>query len=276
MKASSKKTRCIAGDSFEQNWPEIYQPESKHCMIWRYMDLPKFAWMLFEGRLFMPSLRLLRKSDPFEGTTPEAVINILTADALARKRAAAGPLDIEHLTDTVAHALFVADVERLAQLAYITCWYQSDHASDAMWRLYGSSNNSVAIRSTYFKLKSALPDHVKMGMVTYEDFSTGGSFGHAAYSIFQKRKDFEPEREVRGVTFARTPIRKEIEAKTLGNGYAPDVDLTALIDDVYVSPLADDWFLSLVETLLAKSNLKVPVVRQTLEPMTEMPRVWRD
>jgi hypothetical protein len=42
------------------------------------------------------------------------------------------------------------------------------------------------------------------------------------------------------------------------------VDLPTLIERVYVAPQSSDWLLELVESLVVKYELEVPVVRSTL------------
>lgn len=49
--------------------PAFPQPLDCSVTIWRYMDWPKFEWLVKNKRLFMPSAS--RLGDPFEGTTPK-------------------------------------------------------------------------------------------------------------------------------------------------------------------------------------------------------------
>ena len=48
--------------------PAFPQPADPDVAIWRYMDAPKFEWLIGNERLFMPSA--CRLGDPLEGTTP--------------------------------------------------------------------------------------------------------------------------------------------------------------------------------------------------------------
>ena len=57
---------------------------------------------------------------------------------------------------------------------FVNCWYESDHESMAMWRLYSTDNsNAVAIRTTYGRMRDALKvkTGVGIGRVNYIDFS---------------------------------------------------------------------------------------------------------
>ncbi len=48
--------------------PAFPEPDDPSAVIWRYMDAPKFEWLVNCGRLFMPSAD--RLGDPLEGSTP--------------------------------------------------------------------------------------------------------------------------------------------------------------------------------------------------------------
>jgi hypothetical protein len=50
--------------------PAFPQPADPHAVIWRYMDIAKFADIVSHGRLYMPRADLL--GDEHEGTTPAA------------------------------------------------------------------------------------------------------------------------------------------------------------------------------------------------------------
>jgi hypothetical protein len=50
--------------------PAFPQPNDPSIVIWRYMDAPKFEWLINCGRLFMASAD--RLGDPLEGSTPES------------------------------------------------------------------------------------------------------------------------------------------------------------------------------------------------------------
>jgi hypothetical protein len=69
-----------------------------------------------------------------------------------------------------------------------------------MWRLYTQTQDAVAIRSSYQRLVSCLPDEALIGLVDYVDFEeTTIAMTNRLAPFAMKRKSFEHEREVRAV-----------------------------------------------------------------------------
>lgn len=73
-----------------------------------------------------------------------------------------------------------------------------------------------------------------------------------------KRLGFEPEREIRAI------INKAHEKHKSGVGILAKVDLNELIENVYISPISDDWFKELIENVLRKYNIKFDVKKSEL------------
>jgi hypothetical protein len=147
---------------------------------------------------------------------------------------------------------------------FVSCWYLSDYESDAMWRLYGGSNNCVAIRSTYARLRACLPDHIFLGKVRYidyesEDFPSLNMFEN----VVHKRRAFEHEREVRAIAWAMVG-EQHIVANSDELGYFPSLNVEGLIQGVYVHPLADDWFLKSVTQTIRAAGHNLPVQRSEM------------
>jgi len=152
----------------------------------------------------------------------------------------------------------------MASKYFISCWYLSDYESDAMWKLYGGSNNCIAVRSTTAKLKESLPTHTMVAMVNYIDYETQ-SF--PTFNLFEnvihKRRSFEHERELRAIVGAASLINADMPLRN-DLGYFPKVDLGALIACIYVHPLADDWFLNTVGKLVETAGQTIEVRRSDL------------
>lgn len=234
------------------------QPDDLNAAIWRYLDFAKFAWMMFEGRLFMPRCEVLAKTDPFEGSTPIHRIRQweqLARDANCEADRALIKLNLEAITGHVTH---------FRQGDFISCWHMSQHESDAMWRIYGTGNNSVAIRSTYAKLKQGIPSFACVGCVRYIDYEKEHfPDNNLLHHIMHKRLAFKHENEIRAVVPAPA-YYDGVAANSDSIGYFPTVNLTQLIEQIYVHALADEWFLNVVKAVVNKSGHDIPVVRSCL------------
>src|SRR5690606_865342 len=114
--------------------PAFAVPEDPDAKIWRYLGFAKFVWMLDRRRLSMP--HCTRMEDPYEGTTPLALVEQLEAGAKDRD-----------------------DPDRLRRLAadfrkgwFVSAWHINDVESEAMWKLFAASRNAVALQTTFARL----------------------------------------------------------------------------------------------------------------------------
>ena len=232
------------------------EPEDK---LWRYMDLAKFISILARKELYFPSADAL--NDPFEGA--KGVIEHKQAwddfyMEFSRQAIKTAPgMDPNVLTEeyveTNARRL-VKDInsfgEKDRKCTFISCWYNSNYESEAMWRLYSLNvQNAVAIQTTAQHLNLALDKRASIGKVRYIDYKK--RFTHPNASFWYKRKAFEHEREVRAIIFKRKASCKGV--------YQP-VNLEILIDKIYISPFAPKWFEEVILDILDKYGLDKPVV----------------
>lgn len=152
-----------------------------------------------------------------------------------------------------------------------------------MWKCFLKTNNGLAIKSTVKKLIKSLEcseEEVHMGQVYYRDFKNTTFFelmredqnqmfnglGGVVNPFFYKRVDFEHEKELR-LYYIDMPIphlirdgveREPFEYKRI------NVNVSDLVGELVVSPFADDWFKSLIEDILRKVGLDIPVTKSGL------------
>jgi len=242
--------------------PAFPQPPDRNVAIWRYMDALKLEWLVSSGRLFMPTAD--RLGDPFEGTTPLGELEWW-------KREAANA-DTDEKRRIIEHNR--SSLSRMAQTFrnhhyYVGCWHMNQHENGAMWGCYTTSPESVAVRTTYAGLRSALPAYVEMGVVRYIDHATGRlpSMNMFEY-IMHKDTYYAFEQEVRAV--ASPPAVKELGLEDFSANlfesesikgfvvYAPPVDIEKLIQGIVLHPDASDAFAGKLLDLCAANGLPVP------------------
>ena len=152
---------------------------------------------------------------------------------------------------------------------YISCWYEEDHESDAMWKLY-AGKAGISVKTTYGRLMDNLrdQDHLWAGRIKYIDYSLEPMpTSNAIAPFFHKRKEFEHEREVRvaiqyyeGESFYREEPIPEEEC-----GLCVKVDVGTLITEIVVAPGTQEWMLSTMRALGKRYELNVPIRRSNLE-----------
>ncbi len=298
------------------------EPYLDSTVIWRYMDVSRFLSLLTESTLYFPTVFQL--ADPYEGIEVQqgefaAIFYRQAAEAsktmpiedAALRLVAMGP---------EGHATRVAIVEAmkdrtdeenaniarvlpkqqslLQQLhrswSVVSCWHINNSQSAAMWELYCKSGEGIAIRSTVGALCSSIHNYGKdltVSTVKYrgvnEIVDGMALFRFAPSSVaclFQKRKSFEHEHELRIVQQNETNDDETIidtvskweslfhadQAKGIegrvkdvcgkykeGRGRAIPVNLDVLIDEIYVAPLAGGWIKPAIEKVL--ETLKPPI-----------------
>lgn len=235
-------------------WNECFpQPHDLDAKVWRYMDLPKLISLLHTSKLFFS--RVDKLGDPFEGSSPQGLINarkkLLTQikqdpqySHMPEKRE-----EILHSYDTVPETLAT-----MSKFMAVNCWHMNDDESMAMWKLYLSSSDGIAIQTTYSRLQQSFQhaeEAVNMGMVNYIDYDNESfSAMNIDYLFMHKRKCFKHEHEVRCLV-RRWPEHWR-DAPLIEEGVSIPVILNVLIENIYVAPTSPDWFLDVVNTVICK------------------------
>ncbi|MDO5768513.1 MAG: DUF2971 domain-containing protein [Psychrobacter sp.] len=180
---------------------------------------------------------------------------------------------------------------------FINCWHMSEYESLAMWDIYSRKDEGIAIVSSESNFIEAFADLGKdiyggsVQYVNYDNFSI--DVNNVFNSILYKRASYAYEQEYRlvlhdiEVTHKFTPINiiefdangnsniihsrasegrteKEIEEIDPKPSMNINCDLTKLINEIYVSPSAPNWFLDIVINLVDTYNIDIPVKQSEL------------
>lgn len=223
---------------------------NENTKIWRYLDFTKFISLLDTSNLFFTRADLFE--DPFEGSLPKKNVELRSsryADIDERSKIS------ELWTRCIA----------------VNCWHENEHESAAMWKLYLKSGEGVAIQSTYAKLKQSVIDQkefVRIGKVQYIDYETEMIKEEGLTNpFFYKRKSFSHENEVRAFIF-ELPVTAPsdiFDRGTIRDGLQIKVDLSSLVQKVYLAPNAPPWFRDLVCSLIKKYEYNFEVVHSDLD-----------
>jgi len=241
--------------------PVFEVPDNPNCKIWRYMDFTKFVEMLQNQALFFSRADML--GDPFEGSYSKENIRLR-------------PQVYKEMFKKVKQKNSVNPLKQFAEITklirrwtYLNCWHINEHESAAMWKLYSSSKESIAIQSTYQKLFDCLPEKAFfVGKVTYVDYDKewipeGNTFCPFVY----KRKSFEHEHELRALHQNLPHKGKDIvlglENKEFGINVS--VNLNQLIENVFIAPNTAEWFNRLVTGVLKQYGFAFEVKQSKLD-----------
>lgn len=231
-------------------------PSDENIKIWRYMDFTKFVSILENKGIFFA--RADNLGDPFEGSF----------SAVNKKLR---PLILKHADHLPDKSRNEDLVKKLRQWVQISCWHVSEYESAGMWNLYAKTDEAVCIQSTYRKLKNCLPNNAKIGLVRYVDYlSEWIPESNLLAPFMYKRKSFEHEKELRAILNLSgiddfNLSFSDIEGDPPNGGKWVSLDISKLIEKVYVAPYAPKWFGDLVESVVKTYHLSKPVVKSSLD-----------
>ncbi|MBA3868003.1 MAG: hypothetical protein H0X30_02505 [Anaerolineae bacterium] len=250
-------------------------PNDLNIPIWRYMGFTKFVSMLQnQGLYFSRSDKL---GDHFEGFYPQG-----TEDAHRGTREiigeSFGKLAINYLKNLDRRRVEIAQ-----KYVMVNCWHMNKNESAAMWKIYGVSNEAVAIRSSYSSLRRCLDSSIDISTVDYvsdKEFIseyTGSPEQRVFIPFVHKREYFSYEQELRAIF---SELSQDEKISDLGNpkvkiitvprddGVWQTADLNLLIDAVFVAPTAPVWFKDLVHQVSDKFGLNKAPIQSSLDKIT--------
>jgi hypothetical protein len=228
---------------------DVLEP-ARDQRIWRYVKLSWFLYLLMEKKLYFS--RLWELEDSWEGRVSYAQVNDLCGDM-----------------DDTQHREFLPTLLQLytnfAAGCAISCWHASKTESVAMWQLYATGTDGIAISTTVEKLEASLEidgrrdSNFHIGTVQYIDHEADVMTERppervtALQSLFQKSREYAHEREVRFVSIlpqgkSSTPISSVIPLRNLD-----------FIEEIIVSPTFPSWALASIQSILTTVGVTVPL-----------------
>lgn len=212
-------------------------PENENATIWRYMDFTKFVSLLHTRALFFS--RTDKLGDPFEGSCARKSV---------KKRA------------KIFDSRYAGDFFKLLrEFTAVSCWYLSIYESAAMWKLHLKSDEGIAIKSSYRRLRDCLEASgckAIISKVRYIDYEKEKMPIDFLSPFFHKRKSFRHERELRAC-IQRLPKKgfSERSKRPFENGVYVPVDIGRLINGIYLAPQTPKWLVELVQSVTKKYGL---------------------
>jgi hypothetical protein len=239
--------------------------------IWRYLDLPKFLALLRTRALYLCRADLF--GDPFEGSFTEGSLREHEQEFSSKF-----PDNLVTMTQWIPCRSFVS------------CWHVAEFESAALWKIYASSQGSVAIRSSVGTLKNLFPEKddrrgdflvcQAVRLVQYIDYRNEHPYLNDLMGpLCYKRRAFSYEQEIRVILqeLPTVQARNRPNGRAIAVGPPPEekgkevqVDLETLLDAVYVAPSSPRWLRDAVEETMNRFELqRVPCRQSTLDELPE-------
>jgi hypothetical protein len=242
-------------------------------VIWRYMDVARFLGLIYEKKIYFARLHEL--GDPWEGARSDS-------DPMFFR-------DPEYVRPAV---------QDFNLRPLISCWHENEGESVAMWKLYVSGREGVAVKTTVARLgRFASADReLKIGRVEYRDiddlehrakallfeygiYTRDDTVSPVERALFRKNKGFGHEQEVRAVRYdPHYDANGAIWATTL-DGMSPHLeadrgetdrgqnvegDLSLLIERIVVSPEFPQWAFGSLQKAVDAAGVRVRVESSSL------------
>ncbi len=261
---------------------DFIPPDNPDSKIWRYMNLAKFISVLEYHSLYFVRADRLIENDQYEGHyNPQ---NFLLSDKqfkdLPEEWKGANGIKNE-LEWALMRINFKSSIEQSVyqrEVTFVNSWHIKEYESDAMWKIYLSNDEGIAIQSTYKRLVDSLNDcndfSVYIGTIKYIDYEKDRiPFGNGLKPFMHKRNHFEHEEELRALIWTpqdgKNDIRDPSNNKYKGIfGLNIPVILDTLVERVYIAPKASSWNADLIRAILKRYDLDVDVRHSILSTKT--------
>jgi len=253
---------------------EICIKPELNLTVWRYMDLDKFESLLKNNALFF--CRPDRFPDPYEGSIP-------------RKEADARFNIEKNITESYGYEFDPIKAQnnieqtsknhrQFKKQHIINCWHINNSENDSMWRLYLTSNDGIAIKTTVDKLLDSFSnskEKIYCSKVRYLDYENDVWYDEIDYPIgsynmfiplIHKRLEFKQEEEIRLIYKIEDvdDFDKFWKQQPNQNGKNIKVEIENLIDKVYTAPTSDDYQIDKIKQIISKYNFDFEVQKSNL------------
>lgn len=220
-----------------------------NTIVWRYMGLDKFLDLIARRRIFFSNAQTL--TDQYEISIPGRV--------LSKKRRSLEDqgLSGRELEEEILRFQFTHSPMRDRTL--LSCWSKGRDESYALWKIYlGGAKPGVAIRTTVARVRQAIklgaddyPEDVYIGSVQYRDFIPESELTRFSL-VLTKGVYYRFEEEVR-LFILHFPLTEggTQPPYTLSHGRHVAIDIGQLVDQIYVSPFAGNWFKETLQQTVA-------------------------
>jgi hypothetical protein len=231
--------------------------------VWRYTDLEKFRKLIVDRSLFFCNAS--RLSDQYEVTIPDSTVETWRQQ-LAQQGYSKSDVEVD-----IEIRLNGWQQGALKDLTLINCWSVTPDESYALWKIYlGGKADGVAIRTTASRLKRAIqqgddpyPETVFIGRVRYHNHIKNDELSR--FRIVTTKKTFYRFEEELRLFILNYPLSEGgwVPSYDIAIGRNVKVDLSALIQKVYISPFATESMRNEVNALLLSANLPTECIRES-------------
>lgn len=259
---------------------EIIPFEFGENYLWKFMDIHKFLYFVYERSLYFT--RLDKFDDPNEGL-PEFLIRQIYEREIFPEKDNLNPAlfpttsdrEKAHISNQYEKSRLIIEAEEVQKIQYANCWFIGNRESYAMWNLY-STPDSIAIRIKpkqlidciqkettkisdlhIYKIICGKVDYNKVYPPEYdmEQYQKPQN----KYSAFKKDASYKYENEYRFIAISEN-IKEEISQFEL-----KIENLHSIEYKVITHPLMENWMYNNIQNILENFKLRDRLMRSQIK-----------
>lgn len=237
---------------------DIDLEKDRNKKIWRYIDFAKLSSLVNSHSLFL--CRADKFQDDFEGSYPDMNMHRIAGFNTMDFNLTRYDNGLTPRTPTISN-------QQLRDKMNICCFHMSDNESAAMWELYAMKEQGIAIQSTIGRLHDSINQKIDIAIakVNYIDYKKDKIPEETDFHpFFHKRIYFEYEKEVR-VLLKKDEVKQPEGIIFHESGASLPIDIEKLIENLYLSPTAPDWYNEVIMACLAQSGVKCPICHSDMD-----------
>lgn len=244
----------------------VFLPKDNYTLS-KYLDITKFISLLSTKSLFF--CRLDKLEDQYEGLTAKRNYELRIEWYDQTNKFLTTPLSDDQIINKVQE-MYKYD-KKIKEVNCVCCWNKAKDESIALWKIYSDYGKGIMIKTNISKLIDSLSstdESIYLSEVNYIDYKKDiMQDGNSFFPIIHKQNQYNFENEVRlihSVDFPQIGKFYPWDKEYITEGKLIKVDINLLIEQVVVGPFAPHWMISLIEDLMNKYGLNLPIKKSDI------------
>lgn len=260
-------------------------PEDWSKPVWRYLSTSQLLSILEKNKLRFTRTDVF--PDPYEGSLPESVLENVESHNF--EGGLPGEAQKDEAGDIILNGHFNSQ-KCYNKMFFHSCWNYKGYESKPMWDAKSKDGEGVAIKTSANRFRDCFDkfktDRVFIGLVGYEDYNDIEKEYGDVSEIWDWKEvhlhkpiEFEEENELRA-TVSIVPSEDanpfndfssyspnepfELDWSKQPKGVNVPVDTNKLIQEVRLSPYADDWQINIFERVLSTYGIDAEVSKSKI------------
>lgn len=261
-------------------------PDNWDSPVWRYISTSQLLSILEKDKLRFT--RTDEFPDPYEGGLPDNVLDEI--DSHNFEGGLPGQVEKDETGEIVLNGYFNSE-KTYKKMFFHSCWNYKDYESKPMWDEKSQDGEGIAIKTSARGLRESFNKFQKgdiyIGLVEYGDYE--GDFNKEYGDVSEiwdwkevhlhKPIEFEEEQELRATVsilptleadpfndFSQYSVSEQIDLdwSQQPRGVDVPIEVDTLIEEIRLSPYADDWQIDILEKVLDTYDINADVTKSDI------------